>query len=155
MPLATRPVASEASSGRTERSARRARRVSLIVSSLNHHSWKNIRWKRAFGLIDVLLISVGGTFSSKADGAVGSQFEKDGAVGGVSLLIPYLPFLNPLTDHPVTSCDRPLPTCRPPRRPATRSGTPARPSRARSKHALLETSTFSIYGGELDCIPLR
>jgi hypothetical protein len=29
--------------------------VSLIVSSHNHHSWKNMRWKRAIGLIDVLV----------------------------------------------------------------------------------------------------
>jgi hypothetical protein len=48
---------------------------------------------------------VGGTFSSKADGAVGSQFEKDGAVGGVSPLTLCLSFLNPLTDHSATSCD--------------------------------------------------
>lgn len=110
----------------------------------------------SFRLTGILLcVTVGGTFSSKADGAVGSQFEKDGAVGGVSPLTLCLSFLNPLTDHSATSCDRPLPTRRPPRRPATRSGTPARPSRARSKHALLETSTFSIYGGELDCIPLQ
>lgn len=33
---------------------------------------------------------VGGTFSSQAGGAVGSQFDKDGAVGGVSNTIPSL-----------------------------------------------------------------
>jgi hypothetical protein len=31
-----------------------------------------------------LLVIVGGTFSSQTGGAVGSQFDKDGAVGGVS-----------------------------------------------------------------------
>ena len=47
---------------------------------------------------------VGGTFSSKADGAVGSQFEKDGAVGGVSSLSLYLPSPYALTDQSSPSC---------------------------------------------------
>ena len=49
-------------------------------------------------LYDDVLV-VGGTFSSQAGGSVGSQFEKDGAVGGVSPPYPAFPHTLPSSDH--------------------------------------------------------